>query len=245
MRRPMFSRTKFTLIELLVVIAIIAILAAMLLPVLSSAKARAVRALCMNNQRQIYLGIIMYADEHDERLPFSQVCTDGRKLGAGTSITNRLGLLCYESGYTASPPSGVWTKDACQYVTRKVLDCPGYPYTANRSPWTYNYWHYGFYSYCVPLSSFDSSATFCYKVSDFGTSTWWYGGWENVKYYALLACEVDNDVYWDFINAHHSKGANIVYYDGAVEWYRRPSVGWLDHNVTDGNNFWRTVNLER
>jgi prepilin-type N-terminal cleavage/methylation domain-containing protein len=65
----MSAKRAFTLIELLVVIAIIGILAALLLPVLTKSKGSAQRATCTSNLRQINLGIRLYADEFNDRLP--------------------------------------------------------------------------------------------------------------------------------------------------------------------------------
>src|SRR5690554_3979400 len=61
--------TGFTLIELLVVIAIISILAAILFPVFARARENARRVSCTSNLRQIGLGMMMYAQDYDERLP--------------------------------------------------------------------------------------------------------------------------------------------------------------------------------
>ena len=58
----------FTLIELLVVIAIISILAAILFPVFSSAREKARQTSCASNERQLSLGILMYAQDYDESL---------------------------------------------------------------------------------------------------------------------------------------------------------------------------------
>jgi prepilin-type N-terminal cleavage/methylation domain-containing protein len=69
MTRDSELEKAFTLLELLVVIAIIGLLAALLLPALNKANACSKRASCLNNLRQINLGIRQYADDHNSLLP--------------------------------------------------------------------------------------------------------------------------------------------------------------------------------
>jgi prepilin-type N-terminal cleavage/methylation domain-containing protein len=81
----------FTLIELLVVIAVIGILASLSLPALTGAKGKAQRAVCLNNSRQINLGISMYCDDSRGETP-----VDKASLGKATDVAE-FGLVSYFS----------------------------------------------------------------------------------------------------------------------------------------------------
>jgi prepilin-type N-terminal cleavage/methylation domain-containing protein/prepilin-type processing-associated H-X9-DG protein len=69
----MTVRRGFTLIELLVVIAVIALLMSILMPALSAAREQGRRAVCAQNEKNTGLGLTMYANDYNGRLPLNEV----------------------------------------------------------------------------------------------------------------------------------------------------------------------------
>jgi prepilin-type N-terminal cleavage/methylation domain-containing protein/prepilin-type processing-associated H-X9-DG protein len=69
----MENRRGFTLIELLVVIAVIAVLMGILMPALGAARELSRRTVCAQNVKSQALGLTLYANDYDGKLPMNEI----------------------------------------------------------------------------------------------------------------------------------------------------------------------------
>lgn len=112
--RRRLPRAGFTLIELLVVIAIIAILAAILFPVFAQAREAARKATCVSNMKQIGLGLLMYAGDYDETLPW-----------AASNITTSENFAWYQN-IEPYIKSGIRRDSTGAFTPTTFYTCPSY-----------------------------------------------------------------------------------------------------------------------
>ena len=67
---PRLAKLAFTIVELLVVIVIIGVMTAMLYPNFNRRYPRASSIVCMNNLKQVGLGLLLYASDHTDQFPW-------------------------------------------------------------------------------------------------------------------------------------------------------------------------------
>jgi prepilin-type N-terminal cleavage/methylation domain-containing protein len=130
------GRLAFTLIELLVVIAIIAILAALLLPALAGAKERAKRAVCMNNNHQLGIAILIYNGDNHDYMPWPNWDGNGGSPNPqGWLYTPAVPAITF-ANWPVQQPKYVQTGLLWKYMQNaKAYVCPDDP-PHNYAPWS-------------------------------------------------------------------------------------------------------------
>lgn len=228
-------RRGFTLIELLIVIAIIAILAAILFPVFAKARENARRASCQSNLKQIGLGITMYAQDYDERLPMQS----DNGVGGATSIIN------FADPTVGQSPNSLNVYYAIYPYTRswQILTCPSAtPGAAPYNPYQPN--SNSAASYSVNGVFFDSNnagggvSSSRMPLSAINQPSSRIFLQERNSVYNFEASYPDSAgggqfrewMYSTFSNNHFS-GGNLLYADGHVKWKLQKNICLSDFGL--------------
>ncbi len=241
MRKHISSARAFTLVELLVVIAIIAILIAMLLPVVIRAKRQAQQVQCACNLRRLGVATWIYTEQYRKFPALRLENIPGGPYAQCWPVRLRSILRGDQKGFycPAQDPRCQWKPDAPGPVILATDVATRFGYElGERLLLNFPYGMYFSYGYNVVGAGIgDGPGGTGYaecdmyppdslpQLSEAGLRR--PGSVKSPSEFILMADTDANGVldyeinasFQDFIGTPHRGGANVLFYDGHVQWY--------------------------
>ncbi len=247
------QKNGFTLVELLVVIAIIALLVGLLLPALKNARETAKRVICGSNERQLYLSVLLYANDFDQWTPIR--CNTG-----GNTASEQVSDYPENIPWPSGP---VYDSNVSGFLEQyganpRVWLCPSFRGKSLNDPGTWGYWYawmetppganrlgcYTYQPYLVLGATLGNPAAGNGSLNNQVTirvgQSYWYADGFTYKYERTFMFE---DVFVDggepgwmsggtvYMSSHcdngMNQGGNGARGDGSIEWQQPERWQWI------------------
>ncbi len=200
----------FSLVDVLVSIGVIAVLIALLMPSLGKVRETARQAVCGSNLRQVGIGVNLFADRHDGKLPSSvfldRNSTYRRHIPDAAAQRYTVLIHMRTINYLGAATSGLWDGLGKLYEESippagAIFYCP-----SHKGEHTFN-------KYAIPIADSSGDIFMNYQYRGQGP----YGGMRLFQIDSGAALVADAMAGEEFFN--HESGFNVLRIDNSVGWF--------------------------